>query len=78
MEQELIIIMEMFDKYYIFAEKSPCLAFFITGAAISSICTAFVMPFKFYFRHRNIKTAGWPPAHLDADGDFLSDDGDDD
>lgn len=21
-------------------------------------------------RHLNIRNAGWPPAHLDADGDF--------
>lgn len=25
-------------------------------------------------RHRNIRSAGWPPAHLDADGDFLKED----
>lgn len=25
-------------------------------------------------RHLNIRKAGWPPAHLDADGDFKSED----
>lgn len=25
-------------------------------------------------RHRNIVARGWPPAHLDADGDLLSND----
>jgi len=24
-------------------------------------------------RHLNIRAKGWPPAHLDADGDFRSD-----
>lgn len=24
-------------------------------------------------RHMNVRNAGWPPAHLDADGDFKVD-----
>lgn len=24
-------------------------------------------------RHMNVRKAGWPPAHLDADGDFKAD-----
>jgi len=78
MEQELIIIMTMFDKYYVFADGNPYLAFFVTGAAVSSLSATVVMPFKFYFRHRNIKTSGWPPVHLNADGDFLGADDDED
>ena len=27
-------------------------------------------------RSRNIKNKGWPPSHLDADGDFKSEDND--
>lgn len=23
-----------------------------------------------FMRHLNVRKAGWPPAHLDADGDF--------
>ncbi len=33
--------------------------------------------FKFfnrYHRHRNIRKCGWPPAHIDADGDFKCED----
>lgn len=26
-----------------------------------------------FFRSRNVKNAGWPPPHLDADGDWKSD-----
>ncbi len=24
----------------------------------------------FFIRHLNIRSKGWPPSHLDADGDF--------
>lgn len=27
-----------------------------------------------WLRHKNITAQGWPPAHLDADGDFKPDD----
>jgi hypothetical protein len=27
-----------------------------------------------FLRSRNIKNAGWPPAHCDADGDFKKED----
>jgi len=29
-------------------------------------------------RHLNIRAAGWPPEHLDADGSFSADDEEDD
>jgi hypothetical protein len=34
-------------------------------------CVAYAAttPFRLYFRSRNIRAAGWPPAYLDADGD---------
>ena len=42
------------------------------------------LPFNFAFRcwnrwlrSRNIKEQGWPPPHCDADGDFFSEDSDD-
>ncbi|QEL19326.1 hypothetical protein [Limnoglobus roseus] len=49
-----------------FMSNSPYLALFrfwlilriVTGIALAQI------------RHLNIRLAGWPPAHLDADGDF--------
>ena len=27
-----------------------------------------------WLRHKNITAKGWPPSHLDADGDFARDD----
>ena len=27
-----------------------------------------------WIRHRNVATRGWPPAHLDADGDWKKED----
>lgn len=56
-----------------FAGQHPWLAFFL-ACVLSSVVTA---PFKFAFRAysrslraRNIAARGWPPEHLDADGDF--------
>lgn len=51
----------------------------LTLALIAGILAfAVVQCFKYLFRHLNIRKAGWPPAHLDADGDQVEpDDGDD-
>jgi hypothetical protein len=50
-----------------FAMAHPFLTFFIVYAAIHTamICWSRL------FRHLNIRAQGWPPSHLDADGDFL-------
>ncbi len=39
--------------------------------AVTQICLALVfrLPNRI-IRSANIRAAGWPPAHLDADGDF--------
>jgi hypothetical protein len=34
------------------------------------VCETPIKIFKYYFRSLNIKNHGWPPSHLDADGDF--------
>lgn len=39
---------------------------FILGMIIKLI----TYPIRIYFRHQNIKSQGWPPAHVDADGDL--------
>lgn len=31
------------------------------------------MPIRYFFRHLNIRRNGWPPPHLDADGDLRDD-----
>jgi hypothetical protein len=51
-----------------FAGDHPLLAFFL------ALVVAHIISFPFrlinmWIRHRNIVAAGWPPAHLDADGD---------
>lgn len=32
------------------------------------------LPLRLWFRHKNIKAQGWPPAHVDADGDLKNED----
>jgi hypothetical protein len=29
-----------------------------------------LLPMNRFIRHLNVRKAGWPPAHLDADGDW--------
>ena len=56
--------------FYQFAGEHPFLTFLLALLIVE----AFVYPFKIlnrYFRSRNIKNAGWPPSHLDADGDVI-------
>lgn len=57
-------------EFYQFAGEHPFLTFCLAWLLL----TAFVeMPLKVvnrWIRHRNIIVAGWPPAHLDADGDW--------
>lgn len=49
-----------------FMSDSPILAFLLAWLATG-------LAFRCWnrlLRHLNIRKAGWPPAHLDADGDF--------
>jgi hypothetical protein len=57
-------------ELYAFMGEHPWLTFFL--ALIAGQIA--VWPFRLvnrYIRHRNIKAAGWPPKHLDADGDAI-------
>lgn len=52
-----------------FMSESPLLTFFMCYMLT-------VTPYKMWkiaVRHLNIRKAGWPPSHLDADGDFKPD-----
>jgi hypothetical protein len=52
-----------------FMHDSPWLTFFIVYMLVELV-------FKIwnrFMRHLNIRSKGWPPEHLDADGDFESD-----
>lgn len=67
--------------FWQFADSSPFAAFFISLLILS----AFIDVFNFLFRvinrlirHWNISVKGWPPPHLDADGDFKVEEKDDD
>ena len=60
-----------------FASGSPWLAFFLACLVLWFVAQLLLAPFNLVFRcwnrwlrSRNIAARGWPPAHLDADGDF--------
>lgn len=64
----------MMDHFFDFAGHHPFLTLFLAIIAAS----AFGAPFRYAFlawnrtlRSRNIAARGWPPGHLDADGDFM-------
>lgn len=37
----------------------------------SLVNTLICRPIRLFFRSQNIKNAGWPPSHCDADGDAV-------
>lgn len=46
---------------------------FLTFIALMMVAQVLWYPFRIinrWIRHRNIVARGWPPEHLDADGDF--------
>jgi hypothetical protein len=54
---------------YQFMGAHPVLTFFLAVIAVEAFC----YPFKIlnrWIRHLNIVARGWPPPHLDADGDL--------
>jgi hypothetical protein len=57
-----------------FAGEHPVLFTFILLAICSVVNTLTFRPFNRWIRSRNIASKGWPPPHLDADGDFKEDD----
>jgi hypothetical protein len=61
---------------YQFMGQHPVLTFFLALIAANVA----VWPFRLvnrWIRHRNVVAQGWPPFHLDADGDTRTLDGDD-
>ena len=58
---------------YEFMSGSPWLTFFIIVGFGIIIEIIFKYGINRPLRHANIKKHGWPPAHLDADGDFKND-----
>ena len=60
----------------VFLTESPWLSFFLLWICIAAVTGVFYnLFFKLpnrVLRHLNIKKHGWPPAHCDADGDFMA------
>lgn len=56
---------------------SPWLAFFLLLSVVFCIeaqVNNFIRLCSRWMRHRNIAARGWPPPHLDADGDWKPND----
>lgn len=61
------------EAFYEFAIASPWLAFIAICAIYYTLKWIIFAPFRMVnriCRSRNIVARGWPPPHLDADGDF--------
>lgn len=59
---------DVITAFSTFADNHWFLAFIV----IWFVCQIAISPFRLInrvIRHRNIAKAGWPPAHLDGDGD---------
>jgi hypothetical protein len=59
--------------FWQFWHEHPVLAFFALCAAYYTLKWIVRTPFHMWnrlMRHKNIAAQGWPPPHLDADGDF--------
>jgi len=53
-----------------FMMEHPFISLFITYTLCSCVYKVIFHPWNRLMRHLNIRNAGWPPAHCDADGDF--------
>lgn len=53
-----------------FASNSPWLAFFLAWIFMYGCIGCPFRALNRWIRHRNIVVRGWPPEHLNADGDW--------
>ncbi len=60
---------EIMTGIYEFMSSSPYLTFFLALILAQLVLAPFRLVNR-WIRHRNIVAQGWPPAHLDADGDY--------
>lgn len=63
------------DEAFRFATAQPWCAFGLALIVLSAFVTPFRCALLIYNRRRrsmNIIAKGWPPAHLDADGDWMA------
>jgi hypothetical protein len=59
-------ILEYFHEHWFLAFIALLFAYHLISAVLFRLPNRIV-------RHLNIRKAGWPPAHVDADGDFKPD-----
>lgn len=60
---------------YDLLSKNEVLVFSLAVVALFALITICSTVFRIvnrYYRSKNIRAHGWPPAHCDADGDFRS------
>lgn len=60
---------------YQFMSDSPWLTFFLACLIVNLVSWPFRLVNR-WIRHKNIAAKGWPPSHLDADGDPIEKDDD--
>ena len=53
-----------------FMMDHPFISFFMLIVLCNAIVGITFRPWNRLMRHLNIRRAGWPPPHCDADGDF--------
>jgi len=61
------------SEFWLFCNNSPFLSLVMiifAGCSILAIVQAPFLIVNRICRTRNVKNSGWPPVHLDADGDF--------
>jgi hypothetical protein len=57
-----------------FANAHPYIFALLFTIVVMGVVRLAVWPFRLvnrWFRHLNIKAHGWPPPHVDADGDVV-------
>jgi hypothetical protein len=62
-----------------FADQHALVTLFIVAILATAAASPFFFAFLAYnqtLRSRNIVAQGWPPAHLDADGDLVTEEAD--
>lgn len=57
------------SEFYGFASASPWLVFGL-ALVVYWLASLLFKAWNRFLRSRNIEHHGWPPEHLDADGDF--------
>ncbi len=57
---------------------NPLLTFLLVFLTIYLVIRSLLLAWGRFMRHLNIRAQGWPPPHLDADGDAVVTSTDDD